>query len=112
MQVSNTNPASSLMNPSDTSSPNAKGSQGAGSSSFQSLLSQLNSFVDGSPSQRMENSILAQLGYTQQQLQQMTPAQRAQVEEKVRELVKKEMGSQQQTQSTTAANGINGDLAI
>ncbi len=94
MQVSN--PASSLTgNPANTTgSSNAAGNGTA--ASFQSLLGQLTNYVNETPAQRMYASILAQLGITPQQLQTMSPADRAKVEEKVRELMKKEVQAQQQ----------------
>jgi hypothetical protein len=64
--------------------------------SFQSLLSQLTDYTKETPAQRMEAAALAQLGITPQQLQSMSPQERAQVEAKVEDLVKKEMQAQQQ----------------
>jgi hypothetical protein len=67
-----------------------------GAPSFQSLLSQLTDYTKETPAQRMEAAALAQLGITPQQLQSMSPQERAQVEAKVEDLVKKEMQAQQQ----------------
>jgi hypothetical protein len=66
--------------------------------SFQSLLGQLNSYVNETPAQRMYNSILAQLGITPQQLASMSPQDREKVEQKIQDLMKKEMQAQQQQQ--------------
>jgi maltooligosyltrehalose synthase len=77
-------------------SSNAAGSGTA--PSFQSLLGQLTDYVKETPAQRMENSILAQLGITPQQLQSMTPQQRQKVEDEVRDLMTKELNAQQQQQ--------------
>ena len=46
--------------------------------------------------QRMEDSFLAQLGITRQQLNAMPPAEREAVLDKVREMMKKEIAAQQQ----------------
>jgi hypothetical protein len=95
MQVSN--PTSSFSgNPTSTASSNAAGNGTA--ASFQSLLGQLTSYVKDTPAQRLEASILGQLGITPEQLQKMTPQEREKVEEKVTELMKKEMQAQQQQQ--------------
>jgi hypothetical protein len=50
----------------------------------------------------MENSILAQLGITPQQLAIMTPQQRAKVEAEVKDLMKKELQAQEQQQQQQA----------
>jgi hypothetical protein len=95
LQVSN--PASSFTgNPVSPTSSNAAGNGTA--PSFQSLLGQLTNYVNETPAQRMYNSILAQLGITPQQLQSMSPADREKAEEKVREMMKKEVQAQQQRQ--------------
>jgi hypothetical protein len=95
MQVSN--PTSSVAGiPASTASSEAAGNGSA--PSFQSLLGQLTSYVNETPAQRMYNSILAQLGITPQQLQNMSPADRAKVEEKVKELMKKDVQAQQEQQ--------------
>jgi len=95
MQVSN--PTSLFTgNSSSTASSNTTGNDTV--PSFQSLIGQLTDYVTETPAQRMEASILAQLGITPQQLQNMSPADREKVEEKVRELMKKEMQAQQQEQ--------------
>ena len=94
MQIPNATSASSS-NLSPGNSSNIGGGSNS-SPSFQSLLSELNSYAKASPAQAMENSILAQLGITPQQLQAMTPAQREKVEAEVRDLMKKELQAQQQ----------------
>jgi len=95
MQVSN---ATSLFtgNASSTASSNATSNDTV--PSFQSLMGQLTGYVNETPAQRMEASILAQLGITPQQLASMSPADREKVEEKVKELMKKEMQAQEQQQ--------------
>jgi type II secretory pathway component PulL len=101
---SNTNVDGSAATGSNTSS---------GASSFQALLSQLTSYTSGTPSQRMETAILAQLGITQAQLQNMPPKQQEQVMEKVRELLKKELAGQQQApQIAKGIPGVSGDLSL
>lgn len=106
------------MQVSDTSSmsANAAASAAAGSSrtdgpSFQDLLSQLQDFASGNIGDAMFNPILAQLGITKEQLDQMSPADREKIEAKVRELMKKEVAekvdqnlqAQQQVQAPQAA---------
>ncbi len=95
MQIPNaTSSSSSNLSPGNSS--NIGGGSNSSGPSFQSLLSELNSYAKASPAQAMENSILAQLGITPQQLQAMTPAQREKVEAEVRDLMKKELQAQQQ----------------
>jgi sulfite reductase alpha subunit-like flavoprotein len=80
------------------SSPSSNAAGNSNAPSFQSLLDQLNNYVKETPAQRMFDSILAQLGITPQQLQNMSPADREKVEKKVSELMKKEVKEQQQQQ--------------
>ncbi|MFC0397004.1 hypothetical protein [Paraburkholderia rhizosphaerae] len=67
--------------------------------SFQDVLAQLNDYTGSNPGQGMFNSILAQLGITPQEYAQMTPQERAKIEEKIHELMKKEMQAQMQQQN-------------
>jgi predicted ATP-binding protein involved in virulence len=94
MQVSSTSPFTG--NAATNASSDAAGSNNA--SSFQSLLDQLTDYENETPAQRMEASILAQLGITPQQLQSMSPQDREKVETEVTELMKKEMQAQEQQQ--------------
>lgn len=72
-------------------------SQGSGGAdSFQSLLDQLNTFVSGTPSQQMQAEILGQLGLTQADVDQMSPKDKAALEEKIKQLIKTETQAQQQ----------------
>jgi hypothetical protein len=87
----------------NSSTPASSSAAGSGTAqSFQSLLGQLNNYSKETPAQRMENAILAQLGITPQQLQNMSPAQRAKVESEVKDLMKKEIQAQQQQQAQQA----------
>ena len=88
--------SSSTGNFTPSTSPNAPGSSNA--PSFQSVLGELTDYVKETPAQRMENSILAQLGITPQQLQNMSPADREKVDAKVREMMKKDIQAQQEQQ--------------
>jgi len=99
MQVSSTPPLTG--NAVTNTSSNAAGSSSA-PSSFQSLLSELTTYENETPAQRMEASILAQLGITPQQLASMSPADRAKVETEVEEIMKKEMQAQEQQQQQQA----------
>jgi hypothetical protein len=93
MQVTNSNTA----NVNSTIGVGDSGASGSsGAQSFQSLLDQLNSYVDGTPSQQMEAEILGQLGLTQDEVNQMSPQDKAKVEEKIKELIKTETQAQQQ----------------
>jgi len=94
MHVSST--SSLTGNAVNTTSSNAAGSSDA--PSFQSLLGQLTDYENETPAQRMEASILAQLGITPQQLKSMSPADREKVEAEVTEIMKKDMQAQQQQQ--------------
>ena len=98
MQVANPNTANvnSTAGIGGSSAPGSTGAQ-----SFQSLLGQLNSYVDGTPSQQMEAEILGQLGLTQDEVNKMTPQDRAKVEEKIKELMKTETQAQQQAAQST-----------
>jgi uncharacterized membrane protein YhiD involved in acid resistance len=89
-----TNPAPTAQ----ASVPAANGNSNGTTTSFQSLLGQLTGYVNETPAQRMQNSILAQLGITPQQLQSMSPQERQQVEAKIQQLMKTEMQAQQQQQ--------------
>jgi len=80
MQVSNATPPLTG-NAASTASSNVAGNGAA--PSFQSLLGQLNGYLNETPAQRMYDSILAQLGITPQQLQSMSPQERAKVEKEV-----------------------------
>jgi hypothetical protein len=95
MQVSSTSPFTG--NAATNASSNAAGNSGS-PSSFQSLLSELTDYENETPAQRMEASILAQLGITPQQLASMSPADRAKMETEVKEIMKKEMQAQEQQQ--------------
>src|ERR1700744_4182533 len=95
MQVSNS-PSSLIGDPASNASSNAAGNGTA--ASFQSLLGQLTNYVTETPAQRMDNAILAQLGITPQQLQNMSPADREKVDAKVREMMKKDIQAQQEQQ--------------
>ena len=99
IQVSNAN-SPFTGNLATTASSNGAGNSSA--PSFQSLLSQLTNYVNAPPAQRMEASILAQLGITLQQLASMSPQDRAKVEKEVTDLMKKEMQAQQQQQQLQA----------
>ncbi|WP_186098489.1 hypothetical protein [Burkholderia gladioli] len=92
-----------------------KGPSGSGSPSFQSVLDKLNAYLNETPAQRMEDSMLAQLGITPEQLKAMSPAEREKVEAQVRDLMKKEMDAQRsnsQTQTQTNANSSTTKLDL
>lgn len=100
------NPLANDTSSSSSSSPN--GLNATGQSAFAKVLAQLNTFVDGTPAEQMRAEILAQLGYTEDQLKAMSPADRAAAERKIAELEKQEV--QTQTQKQLAKSGS--DLAI
>jgi hypothetical protein len=91
----------------DSSSVNASASSGA--PSFQALLDELNGFAQDSPGQWMEAMVLAQLGLTPADLQKMTPQERLQVEEKIKELLKAQM---QQAQEHSAEKGHTINVSV
>jgi hypothetical protein len=105
MQVNNPSAtASALSSLTGSASSNASASSTSnGTSSFQQLLSELNTYAKETPAQRMEDSILSQLGVTRQQLAQMTPAAREKIMQEVREMMKKEMAAQTQQQQIQQA---------
>ncbi|GAB2888926.1 hypothetical protein GCM10027093_24690 [Paraburkholderia jirisanensis] len=88
MQVSDT---TSMSANAAASATGAAGNSRNDGPSFQDLLSQLQDFGSGNIADAMNSEILAQLGITKEQLAQMPPEERAKVEEKVRELMKKEL---------------------
>ena|ERR1700761_4699678 len=67
--------------------------------SFAETLAELNDFAKGTPAQQMEKQILAKLGITEKELKEMSPEERAKVMEQVREMIKRELTAQQQTQT-------------
>jgi hypothetical protein len=109
MHVSNSNSSTANLN-SVPGSSNVKGGSTSGTSTFQSLLSQLNTFVDGSPGDQMETEILAQLGISKEDLKNMTPADRAKVEEKIKEMLKQE--TQAKMEASQGAKAIANDPLI
>jgi hypothetical protein len=81
-----------------------------GESSFASVLAKLNAFVDGTPSDRMRAEILAQLGYTEDQLKAMSPAERKKVEDQIAQLMKQDI--QKQTEREVQQRLAGSTLAI
>ncbi|MEZ2311652.1 hypothetical protein AB6809_34035 [Paraburkholderia sp. RCC_158] len=64
---------------------------GAQASSFESALKQLNDWVKETPQQRMEDSILASMGLTRQQFEDMSGPEKEKIAGKVRETLEKEL---------------------
>ncbi|BEU27504.1 hypothetical protein [Paraburkholderia sp. 22B1P] len=101
MQVQNptgiVNPFSTSTVPSDTQSHDSK------EPSFQEGLKQLNDWIHETPEQRMEDSILASMGLTRQQFEEMSGPEKEKIAEKVRETVKKELRAQAEQAHTLAS---------
>jgi len=91
-----------------SSSPSTSNSSSVtGQSPFAQALASLNNFVTGTPADQMRAEVLAQCGYTEAQLQAMTPADRAAAEKKIAERMKEltqEEVQQRQAKSNAAAN--------
>jgi hypothetical protein len=95
----------------NTSSSNTSGSSSlTGQSAFAQVLAKLNTFVDGTPADQMRAEVLAQLGYTEDQLKNMSPKDREAAEKKIAER-EKELTQQQIQQAEHKASGSAG-LAI
>ncbi|CAM2157695.1 protein of unknown function [Pararobbsia alpina] len=95
----------------NTSTSNSSSSSSlTGQSAFAQVLAKLNTFVDGSPSDQMRAEVLAQLGYTEDQLKAMSPKDREAAEKKIAER-EKQLTQQQVQQAEQKASGSAG-LAI
>ena len=68
----------------------------SGQSAFAQVLAKLNTFTSGTPAEQMRAEILAQLGYTEDQLKAMPAKEREAVEKKIAELEKKEIDAKMQ----------------
>jgi hypothetical protein len=108
MQVSNPIGSFSAAN-STAAGSSVSGSASSGAPSFQALLDELNGFAHDSPGQWMEAMVLAQLGLTPADLQKMTPQERLQVEEKIKELLKVQM---QRAQEESAEKGHTINVSV
>lgn len=64
--------------------------------SFKALLDQLNSYAEGTTSQRLEKQILAKLGISEDDLKNASPEAREKIAEMVRNILKQEMTAQAQ----------------
>ncbi|CAM2156307.1 protein of unknown function [Pararobbsia alpina] len=90
---------STQLDSADASRANASNSASSdGTPSFQDLLSELNDFASGTPTQQMQDRILAQLGISPTQLKNMSPEDRAKLMQKVRHLMRREVNAQRQAQ--------------
>jgi len=91
-----TNPTASQNN-SASSSSSTSGTTGlTGQSAFAAELAKLQTFVSGTPAEQMRTEILAQLGYTEDELKAMSPKDRAAAEKKIADLMQKEVEIQTQ----------------
>jgi hypothetical protein len=109
MQTSN--PITSTTNNTySTSSSSVSGSRKSNQPTFQELLSQLTDYTKGTPGERLEKSILAQLGYTEEDLKNMSPEERDKVMKKVQELLKKELDAAKQVEE--AKKGVKIDVSV
>jgi subtilase family serine protease len=115
MQVQNTTGATYSTS---LGASNAQTSSGQNvASSFASSLKQLNDWLNETPEQRMEDSILASMGLTRQQFDQMSGPEKEKIAEKVRETLKKELQAQTEKanaqvsmkSASVAASAISGD---
>jgi hypothetical protein len=57
------------------------------------VVQQFLAYANMTPAQRMQASMLSQLGLTEQQFQAMSPADQQKVEEKIQDMIKKQMDS-------------------
>ena len=58
-----------------------------------SVVQQFLAYANMTPGQRMQASMLSQLGLTEQQFQAMSPADQQKIEEKIQDMIKKQMDS-------------------
>jgi hypothetical protein len=99
MQISSAGSYYGLTSPSPASSPvGPSGASGGTTASNSTAASQDNSVVQDflnyakmSPAERLRASILKGMGLTEQQLDQMPPAQRQAVEQKIEEIIKQKL---------------------
>jgi len=97
---------SSLYPTSTESSGTAAGDNSSVGTSFDSALKELNDWIKETPEQRMEDSVLASMGLTRQQFEQMSGPEKEKIAEKVRETVKKELRVQaEQAQAQASIKG-------
>jgi hypothetical protein len=76
----------SVAQPSKSSNLNSNSAQS-------SVVQQFLAYANMTPAQRMQASMLSQLGLTEQQFQAMSPADQQKVEEKIQDMIKKQMDS-------------------
>lgn len=109
MQVQNATDTTAYTT-STASSGTQTGSDGSIASSYESALKQLTDWVHETPEQRMEDSILASMGLTREQYDQMSGPDKEKIAEKVREILKKELRAQAE-QANAHANMKSASVA-
>ena len=85
---------SSVFSPTFSSTPTSSASQsasaGLGTKSTNSVVQQFLEFANMTPAQRLHAEMLSELGLTEDQYKAMSPADQQKVDEKIRDLVKKQ----------------------
>ena len=93
MQISSSPSPFGLSSPSPAggSGTGAKASGSASASQENSVVQDFLNYAKESPAERLRASILKSMGLTEQQLDQMPPAQRQAVEKKIEEIIKQKL---------------------
>jgi hypothetical protein len=93
MQISSSPSPFGLSSPSPAggSGTGAKASGSASASQDNSVVQDFLNYAKESPAERLRASILKSMGLTEQQLDQMPPAQRQAVEKKIEEIIKQKL---------------------
>jgi hypothetical protein len=87
----------SSLSPTPSSSPTgatgtgATSSSSAGASQDNSVVQDFLNYAKETPAERLRDSILKSMGLTQQQLDQMPPAQRQAIEKKIEDIIKQKL---------------------
>ena len=77
--------------PAGSSGTSAKASSSAASSQRNSAVQDFLNYAKESPAERLRASILKSMGLTEQQLDQMPPAQRQAMEKKIEDIIKQKL---------------------
>jgi hypothetical protein len=102
---------SSLFSPTFSSTPASSASQpasaGLAAKPTNSAVQQFLQYANMTPAQRMQADMLSQLGLTEDQFKAMPPAEQQKVEDKIRDLVKKQADA-----SNDKRTGLITDISV
>jgi len=102
MQVSSIPPPSA-----SASSAASLGASPTGGSAGSNAVAEFLAYAKETPAQQMRDSILRQLGLTEDDLKAMSPQDRAKVEQKIKDLIKQKV-----EQSTEKKTGVVVDVKV